>query len=150
MTTMRRSSMRVYVASSWRNPRQPEVVAHLRAAGHEVYDFRNPAPGEHGFGWREVAPEPPPWSAERTRAVLSHPVAVRGFHLDMSALVWCEACVMVQPCGRSAAFELGWAAGNGRATAVLLADGQEPELMFKAANRLCVSLDEVVAYLGGP
>jgi hypothetical protein len=41
--------MKLYVASSWRNARQPEVVARLREAGHEVYDFRNPAPGNTGF-----------------------------------------------------------------------------------------------------
>ena len=33
---------RIYVASSWRNKYQPEVVAALRKAGHGVYDFRNP------------------------------------------------------------------------------------------------------------
>lgn len=31
---------RVYAASSWRNPYQPEIVQKLRDAGHEVYDFR--------------------------------------------------------------------------------------------------------------
>lgn len=36
--------MNIYVASSWRCARQPAVVAALRAAGHEVYDFKNPAP----------------------------------------------------------------------------------------------------------
>lgn len=38
--------MKVYVASSWRNKLQPDVVAIIRAAGHEVYDFRNPEEGE--------------------------------------------------------------------------------------------------------
>ena len=33
---------KIYVASSWRNEYYPEVVAKLREAGHEVYDFRNP------------------------------------------------------------------------------------------------------------
>lgn len=33
---------KIYVASSWRNPYQPEVVAALRKTGYEVYDFRNP------------------------------------------------------------------------------------------------------------
>ena len=40
---------RIYVASSWRNPYQPEVVAALRKAGHEVYDFRNPKDNPGGF-----------------------------------------------------------------------------------------------------
>ena len=35
----------IYVASSWRNGYYPEVVAKLREAGHEVYDFRNPPSG---------------------------------------------------------------------------------------------------------
>ena len=42
---------RIYVASSWRNKYQPEVVAALRKAGHEVYDFRNPKDNPGGFHW---------------------------------------------------------------------------------------------------
>jgi hypothetical protein len=142
--------MRICVASSWRDERQPEVVAVLRQAGHSAYDFRNPAPGDHGFSWRQVTPEPPPWSADRTREVLSHPVAARGFELDFGAMRWRDALVMVQPCGRSAALELGWACGVGKRTLVLLADGQEPELMLKEADHLCVTPDEVLARLASP
>lgn len=142
--------MKVYVASSWRNPLQPSVVEALRAAGHEVYDFRNPAPGNTGFGWRQILPEPPPWSAEQTRQVLGHPVAQKGFDLDLGAMEWADAIVMVQPSGRSSALELGWGAGAGKWTAVLLADGEEPELMLKVADKLCVTLDEVLAFLAAP
>lgn len=139
--------MRVYVASSWRNPRQPEVVKALREVGHDVYDFRNPAPGNAGFGWRQILPDPPPWSAEATRQVLAHPVAEEGFRLDFEAMRSAEAIVMVQPCGRSAALELGWGCGAGKRTAVLMADSQEPELMLKCADRLCLSIGEVLAFL---
>jgi len=45
---------RIYVASSWRNPYQPEVVAALRKAGHEVYDFRNPEDNPGGFHWADT------------------------------------------------------------------------------------------------
>ncbi len=38
--------MHLYVASSWRNTYYPEVVAALREAGHEVYDFHNPPSGD--------------------------------------------------------------------------------------------------------
>lgn len=139
--------MKVYVASSWRCERQQSVVAALRAAGHEVYDFKNPAPESHGFGWKQCTLTPPPWSAEETRSVLLHPVAERGFNFDMNALRWCDACVMVQPCGRSAALELGWAVGAGKVSVALLEDGQEPELMIKMVDKICVSLDEVIAFL---
>jgi len=49
--------MSIYVASSWRNTHQPSVVAALREAGHDVYDFRNPRPGDHGFHWSMIDPD---------------------------------------------------------------------------------------------
>ena len=139
--------MKVYVASSWKNASQQGVVAALRADGHEVYDFKNPEPGNKGFGWRQCVPEKPPWSAAKTREVLSHPMAEHGFGLDIGAMRWADAIVMVQPCGRSASWELGWGCGAGKLTAVLLVDGQEPELMFKGVDRICITLDELRAFL---
>lgn len=141
------SKRRIYLASSWRNEQQPFVLAALRKAGHEVYDFRNPAPGNEGFAWKQCANEPHPWSAERTREVLAHPIAEYGFGLDFAAMKWADTVVMLQPCGRSAALELGWCAGAGKRSAVLLADGQEPELMLKVADKLCTSLNELLVWL---
>jgi hypothetical protein len=57
--------MKVFVSSSWRNDRQPAVVTALRDAGHEVYDFRNPAPDAHGFSWADLDPGWLNWSARR-------------------------------------------------------------------------------------
>ncbi len=48
---------RLLSASSWRNTYYPEVVAALRDAGHEVYDFRNPPSGDPGFHWTDVDPD---------------------------------------------------------------------------------------------
>ena len=110
---------KIYLASSWRNLAQPGFVAALRSAGHEVYDFRNP-PSRTGFSWRQATDDPPPWSAERTREVLSLPISEAGFASDFDAMRWCDAVVMVQPSGRSAALELGWGAGAGKVTAVLM------------------------------
>lgn len=141
--------MRIYVASSWRNPDQPAVVEALRAAGHDVYDFRAPVPGNDGFRWTDVDPEWQSWSPERFREQLAHPVAEQGFGYDMTALARCDACVMVLPCGRSASLEMGYAIGAGKTTVILLADG-EPELMFKMADHLCTSVDEVVKLLSCP
>jgi hypothetical protein len=75
------------------------VVQALRAAGHEVYDFRNPAPGNTGFGWRQIDPRPPSeWSTEDYRQILASPRAQEGFALDMHALKTCDACVLLLPC----------------------------------------------------
>lgn len=144
--------MRVYVASSWRNPHQPAVVTALRTAGHEVYDFRHPdvqgPPGapSSGFAWSAIDPAWESWSVERYRAALSHPLAVGGFAADFAAMEWADAFVYVLPCGRSASLELGWACGAGKLTIALLADA-EPELMVKLADHICVDLDEVLLAL---
>ena len=52
MATMKEEkNMNIYVASSWRNAMQPAIVAALRRWGHEVYDFKNPAPNSIGSCW---------------------------------------------------------------------------------------------------
>jgi nucleoside 2-deoxyribosyltransferase len=138
--------MRVYVASSWRNQEQQSVVEALRQAGHEVYDFRNPAPGNTGFHWSSIDPNWQSWTPEQYREALKHPVAEQGFSFDMDALVNCDAVVAVQPFGRSASLELGWAVGAGKFTVLLLADG-EPELMVKMVDCICLDLGDVVEAL---
>ncbi len=139
--------MKVYVASSWRNTIQPEVVDALRTAGHEVYDFRNPAPGNSGFAWSDLDLKWKEWDDHAYREALDHPLAREGLRLDMTALRGCEACVLVQPCGISAHLEFGWAVGAGRLGVVLLPGVREPELMIKMADVLCLSMDEVIAAL---
>lgn len=117
--------MKIYVASSWRNIYQPAVVDLCRKAGHEPYDFRNPGPGDNGFGWSEIDPAWKSWDFERYRKLLDHPRAQQGFNLDMGALRHCDACLLVYPCGKSAHLELGWAAGAGKRTALLVPSGIE-------------------------
>lgn len=140
---------RIYVASSWRCQMQAAVVHLLRAAGHEVYDFRNPGDGTRGFAWAEIAPDWQDADAAAFREMLKHPRAAEGFTLDMAALHWCDTCVLVQPCGRSAHLELGWAVGAGKTTIVLLANG-EPELMYRMVNHLCVDTNELLDVVGLP
>lgn len=127
---------KIYVASSWRNEKQPVIVSVLREAGHHVYDFRNPEPGDIGFAWSAIDPGWQAWTAKQLITAYDHPLAVNGLRLDFNAMKWADTCVMVQPCGRSAALELGWAIGAGKRTAVLMTDGQEPELMVRLADFL--------------
>ena len=137
----------IYVASSWRNDKQPGVVAALRAEGHTVYDFKNPEPDNNGFSWRSIAPDWQNWTPEAFREALWHPAAIDGFRLDMDALKACDACVLVLPCGRSAHLELGAAVGLGKRTAVLLDPNCEPELMYRMVHLLAVELSEVISWL---
>jgi hypothetical protein len=138
---------RIYVASSWKNMIQPQVVAELRAAGHEVYDFKNP-PGRTGFSWKDVgAPQGHLPTVPEYRAMLAHPLAAQGFLSDKRAMEWADACVLVLPCGRSAHLEAGWMAGANKRTIVLTRDFEEPELMALLAQHICGDMAEVLAAL---
>ena len=107
---------KIYVASSWRNKYYPDVVAKLREAGHDVYDFRNPPSGDPGFKWNCVSEAYMEWTPQQYRNMLHHPKAERQFHNDFEAMEACDTCVLVLPCGRSAHTEAGWFAGKGRTT----------------------------------
>lgn len=135
---------RIYVASSWRNERQPNVVARLRAVGHLVYDFRNPSCDLAGFQWSDIGLDPENCTAREYRnALLTHPRAAQGFMSDLRAMQWADACVLVLPCGRSAHLEAGWFCGQGKRTIILTGDGEQPELMALLANEICVNMLEV-------
>jgi hypothetical protein len=139
---------RIYVASSWRNVYQPQVVERLREHCHHVYDFRNPPNGVKGFAWSEIDPDWQAWSAARYRELLlTHPIASRGFVTDLRGMQWADACVLVLPCGRSAHLEAGWFCGQGKRCIILTRDGEEPELMALLATEICTSIDEVLMAL---
>src|SRR3990167_4168728 len=142
--------MKVYLASSWRNRRQPELVQWLRDLGHEVYDFRHPYSGNNGFTWAEIDLLWGEWTPEQFIAALEHPLAVAGFRCDATALEQAEAVILVMPCGRSSHLELGWAAGAGKRTAIFLDGRAEPELMYKLAHLVTASLPRLGAWLEQP
>lgn len=144
--------MKIYVASSWRNTFQPDVVQVLRDDGHRVYGFKedgdgwgegNHGPG--GFSWSEVDPDWQNWPAEIPRYLegLKHPRAIEGFHRDMDALKQADACVMVMPCGPSASMEMGWAVGANRHVYVYIPGMREPDLMVKMADHVTADFSEI-------
>ena len=136
--------MKIYVASSWRNRWQPEVVASLRGAGHEVYDFRHPVAGDDGFNWRQVHAKPvDEWLPADYQEALRHPRARESFELDMGALRSADAVVLVLPCGNDAHLEMGWAAGAGKRTVVFIVDEFRPGLMYLMNSTICTDLDQV-------
>ena len=136
--------MKIYVASSWRNPHQPAIVSILRSLGHEVYDFRQPVEGNDGFGWKQVMPsyvQGGKVDPVEFREGLKHPLAVEGYKLDIAAVRWCDAVVYVLPCGRSASWEFGYVMGQGKKGYVVMFDRDEPDLMFSEATIL-TNMDE--------
>ena len=137
---------RIYVASSWRNQYYPEVVERLRAAGHEVYDFRHPPHGGNGFRWIEIDPNAlTDWEFEDYAEGLHHPLAERQFAADLEALEWADTCVLVLPSGRSAHTEAGWMAGAGRRVVAYIPEMVEPELMYKLFDAVVGTIDDLLA-----
>ena len=107
--------MKIYVASSWRNEHQPQVVALLRQWGHQVYDFR-----EHGFNWSEVDEGWESWTPEDYLAGRCHHIATSAFQSDLDALWWANACILVMPAA-AARTGGGLVHRQGQTDAVLLA-----------------------------
>lgn len=125
--------LNVYLASSWRNERQPEILSLIRDEGYDVYDFKNPEPGNEGFRWSEIDPDWKNWTPQKYRDALRHPIAQKGYQNDITALNQCDVCVLLLPSGRSASWELGYAMGKGRMGIVCQFDNVEPELMYLEA-----------------
>lgn len=134
--------MKIYVASSWRNERQPRAVTALRGVGHEVYDFRHPDEYDNGFHWSAIDKDWENWTPLEFVDALEHPIARAGYGKDFDAMKWAELFVLVMPCGRSAHLEAGWAIGQGKPTIILLSDG-EPELMYRMATAFAYHVDAV-------
>ena len=155
---------RIYLASSWRNPRYPVTLERLRMAGFEVYDFRDP---ESTFQWKQIDPGWADWKPEEIRQALDHPLTGRAFDADRDAIAKCDALVMLMPCGASAHMELGYAAGLGKQTVIVLAHtvtpaekmtltrpecmylggGGSAEVMYLLADYVCLSIGDAIAAL---
>lgn len=141
--------MKIYVASSWANPYQPEVVEVLKNLQFDVYDFRHPDPDDNGFHWYDIDPNWEEWTTVGYTNALKHEIAQEGFAKDMKALRECDVCLLVNPAGRSAHLELGYAVGNGKMGMVLLDknDGSKPDLMYLMARYICMNSELMVLQL---
>ena len=136
--------MRIYVASSWRNEHQQEIVRALMIDGYTAYDFRHPEHGNEGFHWSEVDPEWQRWTPGQFRDGLLHSVAEKGFELDFQAMKMSHACVLVLPSGRSSHLEAGWFCGAGRPVFVYIPEPVEPELMYRMATGIYLTIPDLI------
>ena len=158
MTLRPDAPQRIYVASSWRNPIQVAVVAALRSAGIDCYDFKHPTgPASDGFHWSEVMPsfdqDKQLANVDEYLAALEHPISEDGFANDFGAMQGCDACVLVLPCGKSAHLEAGWFSAHPDRRLWILLDPDEndnvqPELMYKLADGIAGSMFDLLGMVG--
>jgi hypothetical protein len=103
--------LKIYIASSWKNERAVGLLAlTLRHAGHKVDCFTDTSTGRYVFHFSEIGPR------EELDAIsfLDDPRSIRAFAEDRRWLDWCEAVVMLLPCGKSSHLEAGYAVGKGK------------------------------------
>lgn len=124
-------SKNIYLATSWKNKHYDRVLALLRDAGHNVYDFR-----EKGFEFNQLHNGNTDELHYLTQAeLLDHPTAVGAFEIDMKGLSDSDVLIMLYPCGNDAHVELGWAVAQGMYTIVYLNEGYKVGLMDKMASK---------------
>lgn len=134
---------KIYVASSWRNEYHGTVVKALEVCGHEVYDFKAPT---SGFNWKQIDPNWESWTPQEYIEHLYHtPLAGEGYTSDKNTLDWCDTCVIVLPCGRSAHLEAGYCIGQGKKTFFLIyLEKFEPELMYLLGDGCYTDLESLL------
>jgi arylsulfatase A-like enzyme len=141
----RRQPLRIYVVGSLRQGRVRETAEALREHGYDVFD-----------DWHACGPDGDThWQAYETERGRTYVEALEGrfayhnFRFDWSHLVSSDVVVLVSPPskvgGFSAGVEIGWAAGKGKRTYILL-DGEPDrwELMAKFADQILYTIEELV------
>jgi hypothetical protein len=137
----------IYLIGSLRQPRVREVATALRLAGHDVFDDWHAAGPEADEVWKA-------YEKERGRTFLQ---ALEGdfvdhaFKFDFAHLSRCDVGVLVLPAGRSGHLELGYMAGEGKRTYILL-EQEEPErwdMMYLLADEVVSDVGEIVKSLKG-
>jgi hypothetical protein len=145
--------MKLYVASSWRNPHYFSVIEALRNREFNVWDWRNPPTGGSGFRWQDAGfpdyQHGDKVTAEQWNDALHHPASAIGFASDLCGMNWADEGILLHPCGRSAHLEAGWMAGRGKKVHILAMEPVEPDLMILALNgSLCDNLDTLIERIG--
>ncbi len=111
-------SLRIYLASSWRNQEAVRVMMKaLREVGLEVDCFCDQEGGRVGFYIPdELAKEGQTIYDIDAITALEHPTVGDLFHVayteDKKWLDWCNCLIMLMPCGRSAHLEAGYIRGQ--------------------------------------
>jgi len=136
----------IYVASSWKNIYQKSVIVLLRTVGFEVYDFKN----KNSFHWNDVDPNYEQWTNEQFNNILKNNALTKiGFEADFNAMKASDTFVLVNPCGRSAHLELGWAIGQGKKTIIYNPVKLDKfDLMYKMVDNITNNMFDLLGILG--
>lgn len=134
-------NMKLYIASSWKNPIFDSIVTALRAAGHEVYDFKDT---EYSFEWKEIDENYTKWTSKQFLDNLYSKKPLDAFDIDYEAMDTAEGCVLVLPAGCSAHLEAGYFCGANKPLFILLNEVPIAETMYLLTGFFATNIEELV------
>lgn len=139
-----RTKINIYLIGALKNKEIPYLAENLKKEGFDVFaEWHNPGPEADMF-----------WQEHEKIKGSSYKEALNGLHVenifyyDLTYLDFCDAAILVMPAGKSGHLELGYAAGSGKKTFILL--DNEPErydIMPKFANAVCNNYEELIEEL---
>ena len=131
----------IYLIGSLRNENIPLIGDQLRAKGFDVFDE-----------WYSAGPEADDYFKKyyQERGIkyadaLNGYAARHIFNFDKHHLDRCSSAILVLPAGRSGHLELGYMAGQGKPTYVLMeTDSDRWDIMYAFANGVYFELDKLI------
>lgn len=134
--------VKVYIVGSLRNPNVPMFANKLRALGFEAFDDWFSAGPEADDCWRDHSQQ----RGEDLRTALAGAHAQDVFAFDKRNIDSSDAVILLYPAGKSAHLELGYAAGSGKETHIIL-DGEPDryDVMLNFADEVWYSEEEFLA-----
>ena len=136
---------KIYIIGSLRNPEVPIVAAKLREAfpDWEFFDDWSAAGPHADDCWRDY---------EKARGhtymqALEGHAAKHVFALDKHHLDTSDGAILVGPAGRSGHLELGYMAGKGKWTGILLDNPDRWDVMYQFATVVHEDLNAIISDL---
>lgn len=136
----------IYLIGSLRNSEVPKIALELRLAGFEVFDEWYAAGEKADDAWRDY---------EKGRgftyeqAIRESLAAAHVFEFDYRHITRADAAILVLPAGKSGHLELGWVAGRGKPTYILLDSPDRWDVMYKFATLVTTDLNEIIGDMNG-
>lgn len=132
--------MKLYLIGSLRNPEIPKIASVLRDIGIEVFDDWYAAGPEADDHWKEYEIA----RGHTYKDALGGYAARHVFAFDTYHLNRCDGALLVLPAGKSGHLELGYMAGSGKKTYVLLDHPDRWDVMYQfAKDGIFFSVDEM-------
>lgn len=150
---------RIYIASSWKNKFQQQLVEELRKRGHKVYDFKHPYGRNDVPVWESVSVTQNLRSAyvekclkgKDFKRMLLDRQSIKRFEEHFAAMQDADTCILLLPAGRSSHIEAGHMNGMGKRVFVMDTSKEvTPELMYLALDDYFFDFEELYQAVDKP